>query len=84
MGFESEQVAVIDHYARHGDQYERRADVGSLGGICGIRPHLVALELYVNDDALVGHREINRFNLPRRFDSKQVFVQGSVLHDVVR
>ena len=23
-GFESEQVAVIDHYARHGDQYERR------------------------------------------------------------
>ncbi len=24
MGFESEQVAVIDHYARHGDQYERR------------------------------------------------------------
>ena len=24
MAFESEQVAVIDHYARHGDQYERR------------------------------------------------------------
>ncbi len=23
-GFESEQVAVIGHYARHGDQYERR------------------------------------------------------------
>ncbi len=24
MEFESEQLAVIDHYARHGDQYERR------------------------------------------------------------
>ena len=27
-GFESEQVAVIDHYAKHGDQYERRVLIG--------------------------------------------------------
>ena len=28
-GYESEQVAVIDHYARHGDQYERRTRIGN-------------------------------------------------------
>lgn len=34
-GFESEQVAVIDHYARHGDHYERRT-TAYLGRVAGL------------------------------------------------
>src|ERR1039457_5256697 len=36
-GFESEQVAGIDQYARHGDRYERRttAYAGGSGGLFG-------------------------------------------------
>jgi len=45
-GFESEQVAVIDHYARHGDHYERRTTAYP-GCVAGLFSGTVAMNFTV-------------------------------------
>ena len=58
-------------------------DVGSLGGIRGVSPHLASMESNFNHHTLFGQRKVNRLHRPGRFQSKKLFVQGSVFHDVV-
>jgi len=58
-------------------------DVGSLGTVRGISPHLASLENDFNHDALIRQGEVNRLHQPRRFQSKKMFVKGSVFHDGV-
>jgi hypothetical protein len=49
MEFESEHVAVIDHYARHGDQYERRITTYH-GRFAGPLTGTVAMDFTVTAD----------------------------------
>ena len=58
-------------------------DVGSFAGVRGVSPHLAGLENNFNHHALLGQRKVNKFHRPGRFQSKKVFVQGSVFHVVV-
>ena len=58
-------------------------DMGSLGGVRGVRPHLVFLENNLHHDTLICQRKIHRLDRPRRLQSKKVFVQHCVFHGSV-
>lgn len=56
-------------------------DMGSLRAVRGIGPYLALLENNFNHHALIRQGKVNRLHRPRRFQSKKVFVKGSVFHD---
>jgi hypothetical protein len=55
-------------------------DVGSLGGICGVSPHLPLLENHLNHHPLLCQRQVHRFHRPRCLQSKKLLVQRGVFH----
>jgi hypothetical protein len=65
-GFESEQVAVIDHYAMHGDQYERRT-TAYLGRFQAFLTGTVAMDFTVTADQRYEFiaRTVRRFGYAR-------------------